>query len=91
MKWLSGVSVIPGTKGCQLGSWSGHMPGLLARTLVWGSHQCFSPFLSPSLPFYPPKIIRKEGRKEGRKREGMGREGKKRKDVDYHNWHQVIS
>ena len=51
--WLSGLSTGLWNKGCWFDSWSGHMPGLQARSPVWGvqeaTDQCFSP-LSPSFP-----------------------------------------
>ena len=55
--WCGSVDWVPACElgCCQFDSQSGHMPGLLARSLVGGmreatTHWCFSPSLSPSLP-----------------------------------------
>ena len=53
--WLSGLSTDLRTKVSLVRSQSGLMPGLWARSLVWGTreattHWYFSPSLSPSLP-----------------------------------------
>ena len=47
-----------GPRGQQFNSYSGHMPGLWARSPVGGAretttHWCFSPSLSPFLPPFP--------------------------------------
>ena len=65
--WLSGFSASLWTEGLPVRFPSGHIPGLQARSLVGGvreatkrtsreadvslAHWCFSPSLSPSLPF----------------------------------------
>ena len=55
--WCGSVDLVPTWKpqGRRLDSQSAHMPGLQARSPVWGmweatTHWCFSPSLSPSLP-----------------------------------------
>ena len=54
LAWCGSVDWEP--KGHRFDSQSGHMPGLRARSPVGGvweatTHRCFSPSLSPSLPF----------------------------------------
>ena len=53
-------------KGHRFDSWSGHMPGLWARSPVGGArgNQCFSPCLSPSFPLSLKinKILKKKKR-----------------------------
>ena len=55
--WCGSVDWVPGCepKGCWFDSWSGHMPGLLARPVpsgghVRGNHTLMFPSLSPFVP-----------------------------------------
>ena len=62
-RWCGSVDWVPACepKGCWFNSQTGHMPGLQTRSPVGGTqeattHWCFSPSLSPSLPFSKKKI-----------------------------------